>query len=185
MKNFLISWRNLWRNKRRTLITIASVFFAVFFALVMRSLQLGTYNHMYRNVIESYTGYLQVQHQDFWDTKTIDNVFPPDSELERTILSEPNAVMTVPRLESFALVSSGALTKGVMVMGIDPDNENRLSDVRSRLVRYRITQQNLDELKKRLPDRYSSRIICSLVNHTQTHPLFCSISVLLKRIRPS
>lgn len=158
MKNFLISWRNLWRNKRRTLITIASVFFAVFFALVMRSLQLGTYNHMYRNVIESYTGYLQVQHQDFWDIKTMDNVFPPDSELERTILSDPNAVMTVPRLESFALVSSGALTKGVMVMGIDPENENRLSDVRSRLVRYRITQQNLDELKKRLPDRYSSRI---------------------------
>jgi ABC-type lipoprotein release transport system permease subunit len=138
MDNYKMAWRNLWRNRRRTLITIASVFFAVFFALIMRSLQLGTYDHMFRNVIESYTGYLQIQHEDFWDNKTIDNLFSFTPETEQAILINKNVIATVPRFESFALASSGALTKGVLVMGIDPERESLLSDVKSKLVKFRI-----------------------------------------------
>ncbi len=86
MNNYKIAWRNLWRNKRRTLITVASVFFAVFFALLMRSLQLGSYDHMFRNVIESYTGYIQVQNEDFKDNPTVDNVFAFSPEIRQNII---------------------------------------------------------------------------------------------------
>jgi putative ABC transport system permease protein len=148
MKNYKMAWRNLWRNRRRTLITVASVFFAVFFALIMRSLQLGTYDHMFRNVIESYTGYLQVQHEDFWDNKTVDNVFGFTPETEQAVLNDQNVVATVPRFESFALASSGTLTKGVLVMGIDPEKESLLSDVKSKLVKYRLDKEVIESLKK-------------------------------------
>jgi ABC-type lipoprotein release transport system permease subunit len=129
-----MAWRNLWRNRRRTMITVASVFFAVFFALIMRSGQLGAYDHMYRNVIESYTGYIQIQHEDFWDNKIIENTFVYSPGLEHKVTGSSNVVSTVPRFESFALASSGNLTKGVLVMGIDPEKEKYLSDVKSRLI---------------------------------------------------
>jgi ABC-type lipoprotein release transport system permease subunit len=148
MNNYKIAWRNLWRNKKRTLITVASVFFAVFFALLMRSLQLGSYDHMFRNVIESYTGYMQIQNADFKDNPIVDNAFELTPEIRNIILKDKNVIDLVPRFESFALASSGSLTKGVLVMGIDPEKESLLSNVKARLVKYRLSPQAVDGLKK-------------------------------------
>jgi ABC-type lipoprotein release transport system permease subunit len=159
MSNYKIAWRNLWRNKRRTLITVASVFFAVFFALIMRSMQLGTYNHMFRNAIESYTGYLQIQHEDFRDDRIVDNAFEYSPELDQAILNNKNVLATIPRFESFALASSGNLTKGVLVIGVDPDKEKYLSDLEKKMVRYRITDKSIQELKNSgLPEKYRENL---------------------------
>jgi ABC-type lipoprotein release transport system permease subunit len=118
MKNHQLAWRNLWRNKRRTLITAASVFFAVFFALLMRSFQLGTYEKMYRDVIESYSGYLQLQHSDYLDESSLDNGFVLEQSLTEIIEADPNVTGFIPKLESFALAAAGSRTQGVMVIGI-------------------------------------------------------------------
>ncbi len=154
-----MAWRNLWRNKRRTLISAASVFFAVFFALIMRSLQLGSYDHMFRNVIESYTGYIQVQNEDFKDNSTIDNAFALTPELKKILLHNNNVSDLIPRVESFALASSGALTKGVLVMGIDPEKETLLSNIKGRLVKYTLSDKVINNLKKAgLPEKVVSKL---------------------------
>lgn len=129
------------------MITSASVFFAVLFAIVMRSLQLGSYGKMFRDAIESYTGYLQIQQQDFWDEKTVNYTFTYDPQLDQQIIEDANVISTVPRFESFALASNGPQTKGVMVMGIDPEKESDLSNIFHRKVRYRITPEALDEIR--------------------------------------
>ncbi len=154
-----MAWRNLWRNRRRTLITVASVFFAVFFALVMRSLQLGAYDHMFRNIIESYTGYLQIQHEDFWDTRSIDNLIENSPELEKLILKNENADLLIPRIESFALASSGEVSKGVLVMGVDPEREKYLSNIGSRLIKYYITEESIELIRNSgAPEDVAKRI---------------------------
>ncbi len=148
MNNLKLAWRNLWRNRRRTLITSASIFFAVFFALTMRSIQIGSYDHMYKNAIESYTGYIQVQHIDFWDEKIVDNTFAFNHQLDQQILSDENVEATIPRFESFALASNGPQTKGVLVMGVDPDKEKHLSKVSDKMVKYRLTPESIKMIEQ-------------------------------------
>jgi len=148
MNNLKLAWRNLWRNRRRTLITSASILFAVFFALVMRSLQLGSYDHMYKNAIESYSGYIQVQHQDFWDEKIVDNTFPYRKALEDQLLADENIEAAIPRFESFALASNGPQTKGVLVMGVDPQKESYLSKVGDKMVKYRLSPEAIEKIQK-------------------------------------
>jgi putative ABC transport system permease protein len=147
MKDYQLAWRNLWRNKRRTIITAASVFFAVFFALVMRSFQLGAYDRMFKNVIESYSGYLQLQGEDYFDDPTLDNGFVLNDDLVSKLETDPNVSAVVPRLESFAMAAAGSRTQGVMVMGIDPIEEEKVSDTRRRLVSFSLTPDAIAALK--------------------------------------
>jgi ABC-type lipoprotein release transport system permease subunit len=52
--NLKLAWRNLWRNKRRTLITVASIFFGVLLSTFMTSMHEGTYSRMIDNVVGFY-----------------------------------------------------------------------------------------------------------------------------------
>lgn len=124
---FIIAWRNIWRNRNRTLITTASVLFAVILVLFMRSMQLGTYAHIIKNALQLSTGYLQVQSKGFWEKQSIDNTFALDETLLNSIVSNRHITSAVPRFECFALASSGSQSRGVSVKGIVPDIENHLS----------------------------------------------------------
>jgi len=134
MNIFTLARRNIWRNKRRTLITVASVFFAVFFAVVMRSLQLGSYAVMIKNVVSSYTGHIQIHKTGYWDDKIINNTFPEDPELEKKVSEIQSVDKIVPRLESFALASFDEQTKGSIVIGIKPEKENEMTKLADKIV---------------------------------------------------
>ncbi len=137
MNPLIIAWRNLWRNKRRTLITTASILFGVIFATVMSSMQEGSYSKMIDNVVKFYSGYLQIQQKDYWENKTINNTFV----LTDTLLEKVNQVKQItgyaPRLESFALVSSEEMTKGALIIGIDPEKENKITNPEKWIIRGR------------------------------------------------
>lgn len=156
-EEFKIAWRNLWRNRRRTIITASSVFFAVFFAVIMRSMQLGSYDNMINNFIESLTGHLQVQHVKYQDDPLIDNSFEYNDSIVSAIMATQNVVSVTPHLESFSLASSGAQTKGVAIIAIDPVKEKDFSDPEARLVRYRITSAVIKQMED--SNEFPSRIL--------------------------
>lgn len=122
-----LAWRNLWRNKKRTLITISSIFFAVLLALFMRSMQLGSYSNMIDKSVRLFSGHAQIQAHGYWDDKTLENSFEYTAEIRQVAEQAPHTEVFVPRLESFALASSGNLTKGTMMVGIDPAREDEMT----------------------------------------------------------
>ncbi len=129
-----LAWKNMWRNRHRTIIAMASIFFAVLLTVVTSSLQKGVFDNMVKNVVSFYSGYLQVQHEAYWDERILDNTFPRSEKLEQALRSDPNIVSFTPRLESFALASSEELTKGCMVVGIAPAAENAITALAEKVV---------------------------------------------------
>lgn len=131
-KWLILAWRNIWRNKRRTLISASSVAFAVLFAISISSLQKGGWDRMLDNVIRFYFGYVQIHAQGYWDEQTIDRSMLLDYDQIQQ-LSDAMGVPVTPRLESFALASTGPATMGVLVCGVDPQGEDALTGLKSRL----------------------------------------------------
>jgi len=139
-----LAWRNIWRNKKRTVITITSITFAVVLASIMRSMQLGSYERMLDNGVRFFTGYIQVHEKGYWDEKIIDNSFAQDDQLITDLESLDYVLAAVPRIESFALAAYGTQTKGALIIGIDPDRENYLTEVEERLVEGQTLTSNDD-----------------------------------------
>ena len=127
--NLKLAWRNLWRNRRRTIITVTSIFFGVLLSTFMTSMQEGTYSKMIDNVVGFYSGYIQVHHPEYWDNKTIDYTFTPDDSLTQALNSNPEITSYVSRLESFTLMSFGNNTKGAALIGIDPNKETKMTNL--------------------------------------------------------
>lgn len=132
--NIIIAWRNIWRNKKRTFITISSVTLAIILAVFMGSFQEGSYDLMIETSVGEFTGYVQVHHKDYWGDKTIDNGMVIDQEVLKQISSVEDVESTSTRIESFALASHLKNTKGTMIMGIEPEKEEDMLDLKQRII---------------------------------------------------
>ncbi|HAW21646.1 MAG TPA: ABC transporter permease [Flavobacteriales bacterium] len=128
-----LAWRNLWRNKRRTLITMASVFFAVIMATLMMSMKEGSYTNMTNSMVASYTGFIQVHARGYWDSKSLDDSFVLTDSMKQVLDANDKITGYVERIESFALSATRETTKGAMVVGTDPEAEMRMTQLHERI----------------------------------------------------
>jgi ABC-type lipoprotein release transport system permease subunit len=131
---FIMAWKNIWRNRSRTLITMAAIYFAVILSILANSLQDGVFNNLIKNVVSFYSGYVQVHKKGYWDEQILDNSFKALKETESRILKNDTINSVTGRLESFALVSSEEITKGVLIVGIEPEKEDKITSLKKKVI---------------------------------------------------
>jgi ABC-type lipoprotein release transport system permease subunit len=115
-----LAWRNIWRNKGRSIITIAAVMFCVIFAVVLRSFQVGVWENMIHEIVGNNFGYLQIHEEGFWADQSLDRTMDLNVVNREELLAVDGVDRLIPRMESFSLLYHGSNTKGSLVMGIDP-----------------------------------------------------------------
>jgi len=132
---FTLAWRNLWRNKRRTLITVSSVLFTYLLAVALLSFMGGFQEQLTESMIRQDTGYLQVQDAIYLDEPSMDHIFEYGEEVREALAHfEDEIQYTVPRIRGFSLAAKEMSTRPAMVNGIVPEQEDQLRDLSGNMV---------------------------------------------------
>lgn len=141
-----LAWRNIWRNKGRSIITIAAVMFCVIFAVVLRSFQIGVWEHMVDDIVAKNFGYLQVHQEGFWGEQSLELSMDEGALATEEWLEVPGVRSLVRRYESFAMVFKNETNRGSLVIGIEPENELAALRLEDDLVEGQLFTPGLDEV---------------------------------------
>ncbi len=144
--NVAIAWRNLWRNRLRTALTVGGIAFAVLLIVAAYSLQGGAMDAMADNATRLLSGHLQIQNAAFAEDPSMRKVVPDAAATARTLRGVPGVTAVAERAMAFALVSVGDLSYGAQVMGIDPEREPSVSSLADRVVEGRYIEEPDDAL---------------------------------------
>ena len=122
-----MAWRNLWRHKRRTWLTVGAMIFSNLILVFSISLQLGSYRMMIDNSLKSYTGHMQIQREGYNDEpkmrSSIDAIIPLADQLRSELGSDTVAARGV----AFAMTSSEERSYGLQIVGVEPGYEPKVS----------------------------------------------------------
>jgi len=125
-----MAWRNIWRNPRRTILTVCAITFATVLLVFMLSFQFGSYETMINTSVKISTGHLQVQAEKYQEKKSIRFVIPDPRAIGDIVDQIPEVAAYTFRGQAFALISSKDRTYGVVVTGIDPQKEATVSRIK-------------------------------------------------------
>ncbi len=123
-----LSWRNVWRNRRRSLITIAAISFSIVIVALMRSLQYGTYDAMESLAVSLFHGEIQIQRQGFQEEQTLEYAFDGNAhDWHGLVHLYPEITAVSQRVTGFGLVSSDSSSAGALLVGIEPEYESKIT----------------------------------------------------------
>lgn len=125
----VLAWRNLWRHKRRTWLTVGAMVFSNALLIFSISLQWGSYSMMIDNSVKSFSGYLQVQTLGYLDEPEMRKSIPAGLALSQTLREQLQTDQVAARAVAFALASSQQRSFGVQITGVEPGFETNVSSL--------------------------------------------------------
>ena len=118
-----LAWRNLWRNKERSLLMITAVAIAVCAMLFMVAMTRGFMQGILDSGINNLPGHMQAHAAQYLDDPSIDHRFSIPSEATQSVLDDPSVARWFQRIKVPAVVQSEYASLGVTLLGIEPDRE--------------------------------------------------------------
>ena len=120
------AWRSLWRNRRRTVITLTAIALSIMLVQAFHNLAVGTYARMIDDGVRAGSGHLAVYRQGYLDGREETLSFSPEELIEQT-RALAGVAQVLPRLYLPALAQSSYDSRGILLIGVDPEVERAVN----------------------------------------------------------
>ncbi len=169
---FQLAWRNIWRNPRRTSVIMIAIVIGMWTMIFMSALSRGMMDGMIRNSIATLTGEIQVHHKGYRSDPVIENsMLAPDEVKTALGKTLPTGAQWTSRVRVNAIASNARHSTGIILAGIDPAQEAKVSFIGDKAIiegRYlRPDDKNGIVVGKALTDKFETKLGHKLVLMSQ------------------
>lgn len=125
----VLAWRNLWRNKRRTWLTIGAMIFSNVLLIFMITLQFGTYDMMIENGLKAFSSHIQLSAEGYQQDPKLRTYIKDLAPLTTKIKQQHPDLNFSVRASAFSLAASEKRSLGLQVIGVNPEQEPAISSI--------------------------------------------------------
>jgi ABC-type lipoprotein release transport system permease subunit len=119
-----MAWRNLWRHRRRTLLTLSSIAFGTTLAWLFTGLGDANWRQMIDLAARMGGGHVTLQHAGYLDSPTLSRTVTETKSLAAIALEEPEVVRVVTRISGNLMIASASRNYGAGFIAFDPESED-------------------------------------------------------------
>lgn len=131
----MLGWRNIWRNKRRSLVVISSIAFGIFAMILSMGFMNGMNGQMVENTIRTSLGHIALHRRGFQDTMKLRYNFRPTDAIIKAVTGNPEIPGYSPRITMEGIIRSSETSCAVTITGIDPEKEKKITGIYTYTVR--------------------------------------------------
>lgn len=167
---FSLAWRNLWRNRRRTLVILFAIVLGVWAMIVMSAFSRGIAMQIFNSAIDDMTGHIQIHAPSYLDDPVIDHTIDEDNAALVSALSNKKIESWTFRIRVPAVIASEQESSGLVLLGINPSTEANMSFVKNDIALGRYFSDADDQgiiIGKKLAERLGTGLDKRVVIMTQ------------------
>ena len=167
MKTLLmIAWRNVWRNKLRSSIVIASVVLGIWSGLFIMAMVSGMNDQRLSSFINTNLSHIQIHNAGFQENFDKKDTIIGSNTLLKEIDTMSHVTAYTKRLVLQGMASTAHGNYGVKIMGIFPDKEKNVTDISEKLVQgtylYKLKRNPIiigEKLANKLGVKVNSKVV--------------------------
>ena len=161
-----ISWRNIWRNKLRSLVVIFSIVFGLLGGIIIIAMSYGLNEERMNNAVDTYLSHIQIHNNLFSEDYNIKHTINNLDAIEKAINKDERVVSYSKRIVLNGMLSNSNGSYGIQVKGIDADEEIKVTNTYEKIIDgeyFRSKRDNTILVGKKLADKLNLKLKSKVV----------------------
>jgi len=161
-----ISWRNIWRNKLRSLVVIFSIVFGLLGGIIIIAMSYGLNEERMNNAVDTYLSHIQIHNILFSEDYNIKHTINNLDIIEKAINEDERVVSYSKRIVLNGMLSNSNGSYGIQVKGIDPEEEVKVTNTYEKIIDgeyFKSKRDNTILVGKKLADKLNLNLKSKVV----------------------